>query len=300
MCEDAAAAPAALRGLLEDLLHLLRGIGAALAALLEELAEGDFEELLALLDRLREGRARIEDFVSIPAWLLVCLLVLQAGLFSEGVMADDLQGIHVTGRAEIAVEPDMARMTLQVSAQADDAVSVKRQIDGVTRSVLKVADRYDIARRDVTAAVVNMSPNYHYENNRRTVEGMQGSRTISVTLRKLDNYGDFMNAVLESGINNISGVTLDTSKRAELEDQALDLAIADARKRAADVAKEFGVALGQVLNVHVQAGHVEPRMMAMSRSADASGGDFSGGELDIRRDIQATFSIKTAVKTSRN
>ena len=215
-------------------------------------------------------------------------------------MADDLQGIHVTGRAEIAVEPDMARMTLQVSAQADDAVSVKRQIDGVTRSVLKVADRYDIARRDVTAAVVNMSPNYHYENNRRTVEGMQGSRTISVTLRKLDNYGDFMNAVLESGINNISGVTLDTSKRAELEDQALDLAIADARKRAADVAKEFGVALGQVLNIHVQAGHVEPRMRAMSRSADASGGDFSGGELDIRRDIQATFSIKTAVKTSRN
>jgi len=31
--------------------------------------------------------------------------------------------------------------------------------------------------------------------------------------------------------------------------------------------------------------------MAMSRSADSSGGDFSGGELDIRRDVQATFAI---------
>lgn len=223
--------------------------------------------------------------------LLVGLFWVQAVVFSEAVMADALQGIHVTGRAEVAVEPDMVRMTLQVSAQADDAVTVKQKIDDVTRAVLKLTDKYKIARRDVTAAVVNLNPNYQYNNNRRTVDGMQGARTISVTLRKLDSYGDFMNAALASGINNISGVVLDTSKRAELEDEALDLAIADARKRAAHVAKQFDVKLGDVINVHVQAGHAEPRMMAMSRSADSSGGDFSGGELDIRRDVQATFAI---------
>lgn len=206
-------------------------------------------------------------------------------------MADANLGIHVTGRAEIAVEPDMARMTLQVSAEAQDAITVKKQIDGVTRSVLKLTDTYKIARRDVTAAVVNLSPNYRYDNNRRTVNGMQGSRTISVTLRSLDNYGDFMNAALELGINSISGVQLDTSKREALEDKALDAAIADARKRAAHVAKEFGVTLGAVRDVHVQAGHVEPRMMARSMAADSSGSDFSGGEIDIRRDVQATFGI---------
>lgn len=206
-------------------------------------------------------------------------------------MADTLQGIHVTGRAEIAVEPDMARMTLQVSAQAADAVGVKREIDAVTAAVLKLTDKFDIARRDVIAAVVNLSPNYLYENNRRRVDGMQGSRTINVTLRDLDNYGDFMNRVLEVGINNISGVTLDTSKREKLEDKALDLAIADARSRAKHVAKQFAVTLGPVIDVHVQAGHVEPRMMAMSRAADSSGGDFSAGEIDIRRDVQAVFAI---------
>lgn len=229
--------------------------------------------------------------MSVFSRLLVGLFLVQAVVFSEAVMADALQGIHVTGRAEVAVEPDMVRMTLQVSAQADDAVTVKQKIDDVTRAVLKLTDKYKIARRDVTAAVVNLNPNYQYNNNRRTVDGMQGARTISVTLRKLDSYGDFMNAALASGINNISGVVLDTSKRAELEDEALDLAIADARKRAAHVAKQFDVKLGDVINVHVQAGHAEPRMMAMSRSADSSGGDFSGGELDIRRDVQATFAI---------
>jgi len=224
-------------------------------------------------------------------YLLVLALVVSAA-FVETAMADANLGIHVTGRAEIAVEPDMARMTLQVSAEAQDAITVKRQIDEVTRSVLQLTDKYKIARRDVTAAVVNLSPRYDYDNKRRTVNGMQGSRTISVTLRKLDNYGDFMNAALELGINSISGVQLDTSRREKLEDQALDAAIADARKRAAHVAKEFGVKLGPVRDVHVQAGHVEPRLMSRSMAADSSGGDFSGGEIDIRRDVQATFEIK--------
>jgi len=228
---------------------------------------------------------------SLQGSLLICLCLLQASLLSQTVTAEEQTGIHVTGRAEVAVEPDMVRMTLQVSAQAETAVAVKGQIDDVTRAVLKLTDEFDIARRDVTAAVVNLSPNYQYDNRRRTIDGMQGARTISVTLRKLDNYGDFMNAALESGINNISGVVLDTSKRAELEDQALDLAIADARERAAHVAKEFAVRLGPVKHVRVQAGQAQPKVMAMARSADSSGGDFSGGEIDIRRDVQASFSI---------
>ena len=241
---------------------------------------------------------------------LVCRFSMQAisflgfalfgSAFFENAMAatgiNEQQGIHVTGRAEIAAQPDMARMTLQVSAQASDAVTVKRQIDEVTRAVLKVADTFKIAGRDVTAAVVNLSPSYSYDNKRRTPTGMQGSRTISVTLRTLDSYGEFMNASLAAGINNISGVVLDTSKREQLEDQALDLAIADARKRAAHVAKQFDVALGQVTDVRVQAGYAEPRVMLTARSADASsGGDFSGGEIDIRRDIQATFAIKASL-----
>lgn len=232
-------------------------------------------------------------FTRATGCLVATLLTLSVSVgFAESAMADSNQGIHVTGRAEIAVEPDMARMTLQVSAEAADAVTVKKQIDGVTRSVLKLTDKYKIARRDVTAAVVNLSPNYHYDNNRRTVDGMQGARTISVTLRSLDNYGDFMNAALELGINSISGVQLDTSKREALEDQALDAAIADARERAAHVAKQFDVELGRVRDVHVQAGHVEPRMMTRAMSADSSGGDFSGGEIDIRRDVQAVFGIR--------
>ena len=226
------------------------------------------------------------------SWLVGFMLATQALMLSADAMADQPLGIHVTGRAEIAVEPDMARMTLQVSAQAADAISVKNQIDDVTRAVLALTDKYKIARRDVTAAVVNLSVNYRYDNKQRTVDGMQGSRSVSVTLRKLDDYGDFMNDVLKVGINNISGVQLDTSKRERLEDEALDAAIKDARSRAAHVASQFEVELGPVVNVQVQAGHVEPRVRAMARAADASGGDFSGGEIDIRRDVTATFAIQ--------
>lgn len=227
--------------------------------------------------------------------LLASLCIALASLVSLSALAEAQNGIHVTGRAVVPVEPDIVRMTLQVSAQEESAVAVKRQIDEVTRKVLKLTDNYKIARRDVTAAVVNLSPIYKsgYSSGRRTVDGMQGSRTINVTLRKLDNYGDFMNEALASGINNISGVALDTSKRAELEDQALNLAIADARARALQVAQQFDVALGAVKNVQVQPSYAQP-VLRQARLASSSGEDFSGGEIDIRRDVQATFAIVEA------
>ena len=57
------------------------------------------------------------------------------------------------------------------------------------------------------------------------------------------------------------------------------------------MAQQFEVGLGPVTNVRVQAGHVQPKLMAVGRSADSSGADFSGGEIDISRDVQATFAI---------
>ena len=193
--------------------------------------------------------------------------------------------------ADFSVSAAANSFALTKAKGKSNALEIPLQVERVHGFAEAISISVEGLPEHVTAAVVNLSPNYQYENNRRTLDGMQGSRTISVTLRELENYGDFMNAALSSGINAISGVSLDTSKRAQLEDEALDLAIADALERAAHVAKRFSVVLGPVSNVHVQAGHVEPRMMAMSRSADASGGDFSGGEIDIRRDVQATFEI---------
>lgn len=205
--------------------------------------------------------------------------------------ANENLGIHVNGRGEILAEPDMVRVTLQVNRQGRDAAALKKEMDQVTAKVLKLTDRLKIERKDVTAAMVNIQPNYRYENNRQTMDGVTANRSISITLRKIDEIGTLMNDALELGINSVGGVQLDVSNRVELEQQALTLAIEDAKAEAARIAQEFGVRVAGVLNVHAGRHSVQPRPMArMAMEADA-GESFSPGQIVITREVQATFGI---------
>ncbi|MEM1231059.1 MAG: SIMPL domain-containing protein [Pseudomonadota bacterium] len=215
-------------------------------------------------------------------------------VLSGGVMdsyAAENQGIHVTGQGEILVEPDMLRVALQVNRQGRDARALKQEMDRIAASVLKLTDRLGIDRKDVTAAMVNIQPNYRYENQRQTMDGVTASRSVSIILRDLDSVGELMDQALAAGVNSIGGLQLDVSKRVELEQQALTLAIDDAKAEAARIAQEFGVRVAGVLNVHVGRHSVVPQA-ARTRLLEADSGEsFSPGQIVIRRDVQATFGI---------
>jgi uncharacterized protein YggE len=205
--------------------------------------------------------------------------------------SDENLGIHVTGQGEVLAEPDMLRVNLQVNRQGRDARALKKEMDAITARVLKLTDRLKIERRDVTAAMVNIQPNYRYENNRQTMDGVTASRGIQIVLRDLDAVGELMDEALGLGVNSIGGVQLDVANRVELEQQALTFAIDDAKAEAARIAQEFGVRVAGVLNVHVGRHAVQPQMARTLRMESDAGESFSPGQIVIRRDVQATFGI---------
>lgn len=223
----------------------------------------------------------------------VAMLALATALFWGGsAMAQGAEnlGIHVNGQGEVLAEPDLLRVTLQVNRQGRDARALKKEMDAITAEVLKLTDRLKVDRKDVTAAMVNIAPNYRYENDRQTMDGVTASRSINVTLRQIDQVGTLMNDALDLGINSVGGVQLDVSNRVELEQQALTQAIEDAKAEAARIAQEFGVRVAGVLNVHAGRHSVQPQMARMAVQSDGAD-SFSAGQIVIRRDVQATFGI---------
>jgi uncharacterized protein YggE len=224
--------------------------------------------------------------------LLLTLSVLIVSQLAAPTVHAQADGIHVNGRGVLQVEPDMARLTLQVTREAQDAAALKDTLDEVTRKVLNLTSSLGINREDVTAAAVNIQPRYRRGSGPSVIDGVRASRTIAVVLRDLENYGELLNGSLELGVNSISGTQLDTSKRDELEIQALDLAMANAREEAKRVAQGFGVRSGSVLDVQVGSRSVRPQL-AMRAMESSAGDDFSAGQIMIQRDVQATFAIES-------
>lgn len=213
---------------------------------------------------------------------------------SLSAQADTPAGVHVSGQGTLEVAPDMGYVALHVRRDGTDAATLKRDLDKVVRGVLALTKQLGIAERDVTATAVSISPRYQRRNDEMVVTGLTASRSIEVTLRDLDRFGDLLNGALDLGVNNLDPIRLDTTERASLEDRALTLAMEDAAREAAQVAAGFGVALGPVSDVTVEQHSARPKEVRMMAMADTGGGDFSAGVITVERFVMATFSIVPA------
>src|SRR6056297_3291926 len=183
----------------------------------------------------------------IPALFLFGALLI-AVLTATPAAAESPAGIHVVGSGEVKVVPDMARLSLKVRREGADAAALKRELDEVTAAVLELTETLDIERRDVTAASVNVYPGYRPVEGQEPERFLIASRNIEVTVRDLEQIAALINGALERGANGIGGVQLDASNRADLERQAMDLAIQDAVREARQMAEQFDVELGVLRN----------------------------------------------------
>lgn len=224
-----------------------------------------------------------------PIARLSALILVVAG---AAALADAPSGIRVSGIGEVLVVPDMARLTLEVRREGDDAAALKTELDAVTEQVLDLTDDLDVARRDVTAAAVNIYPRYQRRDDDDVPAGVIASRTIEVTVRDLATIAELINGALARGVNGIGGVQLDASNRVELERQALDLAIDDAVREARQMAERFQVTLGALVDASSSGHQPQPLMMEALSVRGAAKDSFAPGEMTIRRDVQATFGIR--------
>lgn len=224
------------------------------------------------------------------SFLLISLLASSLSAY-----AAETPGLHVTGSGEVRAVPDMARVSLEVRREGEDASVLKAQLDEVAGAVLEMARDMGIEQRDVTAAAVSIRPRYRPSDQGAQVDGLVATRSIQLVLRNLADIGDLINDALERGVNGIAGIQLDLSNRPELERKALDLAIDDAKDEALRVARRFGVTLGELLDVSIDEHQVRPLMMeAMAARTADSGPDFSPGEISIRRSVRSTFALAEA------
>ena len=219
-------------------------------------------------------------------------LTLVLALISASAAAAQLQGIHVSGQGSVEVEPDMGHVRLHVRREGRNAADLGKELDKVVGAVLELTSELDIDRSDGTAAAININPRHMRRNNETVVDGLVGTRTIAVTLRKLDKFGALMSRSLELGVNNVDPIRLDSSRREALEDQALKLAMEDAKAEAARVAQGFSLVLGPVIDAHVGGHTPRPQAAAMMMRESADADAFSPSIIRIDRFVQATFTIR--------
>jgi hypothetical protein len=235
--------------------------------------------------------------------LALPLLLLVAAAAGAQAPVERPRSITVAGTGTVLGEPDKARV--QLTVQKSNPVMDKARADAVA-----VVDRFlaltrklgvDPKKVRTTSAFVNPEYRWDEKTNRQVLVGYMVQRQLEVEVTDLDKLGALIEGAVDAGVNNVSPPMLDSSKRRELNRQALAAAAKDAEANARAIAAELGVRLGGLRELTAGDATPPPPMpMPMARmkmevaamAADAGGeSTYAPGSLEFEARVNATFDV---------
>lgn len=159
--------------------------------------------------------------------------------------------ISVGGSGKVTVTPDLATVRLGVMVQRPTAKAARQDAAVAMTGIVDALRKLGIADKDITTALVSLSPVYDYSNNGAApkITGYQLANSVSVTVRDLSILSDVLDNGIAAGANTVDGVSFDVADRTAAEAKAREAAIADARAKADTYAKGLGIAITGVASV---------------------------------------------------
>lgn len=229
-----------------------------------------------------------------PLSLSILAAVLTVGHETEAAE----RVIRVSGDGTATAVPDMATIRTGVVTRKPSAVEAIEANSRAMQDVIKTLKDAGVAEKDIQTSDFNVRPVYERDRDGRTrpeVQAYEVSNQVRVVVRNLDRLGSVLDAVVKAGGNRVSGIEFEVSDPKAALDTARKQAVADARRRAAVLAREAGVEVGKVISISEQSHHVpRPQFGARMAAADASSVPIQRGENEFRVGVQMTFAIADA------
>lgn len=182
--------------------------------------------------------------------LLFALLFTVAAPALAGTPLPDGPHIVVYGEGKASAEPDTVLVAVSARGRNADSATAKREVDRSVDLLLQALPGFDITPDDVTASDLQLYERVDYAEDDRPLAPVHvASRQVKVKLRKPARLGELVDTALGSGFNNVDETTFASSRETALRNEARNLAVAEAREKAAGLANAFGATLGHVYSI---------------------------------------------------
>lgn len=251
----------------------------------------------------------------VPRWLIgvlgVLLTVFVATLIIEKIdsLKDKLENkkpqntISVSAEGKAEGNPDLATVSVGVLSEGSTAVAVKDENNRKVNAIVDFIKKQGVPEKDITTSQFYFYPQQDWRDGKSTIIGYQGNQTVTVKMRGVDRSQDQLEKVLDgvvnTGANQIQGVSFSFSDPDGLKQQARKEAIAKAKEKAGELAQEAGLRLGKVVSISESSSPYPGPVPYASDYALGRGGaeksvapDIQPGTQEIVQTITVVFEVK--------
>ena len=229
---------------------------------------------------------------------LFLTVAMVASLATTGLLAEAVEPrreVTVTGEGQLDLAPDQAVITLGVTHHDPEAANAMRAVSADMTEVVAQLRALGIEGRDLQTRQISLHPvwstkgSYDGGDGRR-ITGFQASNTLMLRLGDLDQLGQVLDQVLQSGANQFQGLRFSISDPEAVETELRTAAMEDAFAKASQLAQAAGMALGPVrlITDHGQGGGRPVMAMEMARSTAMP---IEAGELSYSYSVQVVFDL---------
>lgn len=185
----------------------------------------------------------------------------------------DLFTVSAEGKATAV--PDIAVVNAGFSANGQSVSVIQNQANIVIKKITSDLKNLGIDAKDIQTSNYNIYPNYDYRENTQTINGYNINVSLTVKVRDFNKINNVIDTTTADGANQIGGLSFTVDNPEKYQAEARREAIAKAKIKAEEIAKESGINLGRLINV--SEGYSTPPVPMYTKALDASGRG-GGGE----------------------
>lgn len=206
--------------------------------------------------------------------------------------------IRVDGTASVDVSPDRASVAFAVETRAEEAASASQSNADAMDAVLAALRGAGIEGLELETFGYSLRPEYQTTDDRRTREivAYVAINNVRATTSDVDAVGRVIDTAIGSGANRVAGISFFASDTQAARNEAMAMAVRDARAEALVIAEALGYELGPPLEVN--GGSQRPRpvtldegmAVAMER-AQAAPTPVEAGDQTVTANVSIRFAL---------
>lgn len=202
--------------------------------------------------------------------------------------------VVTTGEGIIQAAPDRAWVTISAESRGSNAREAQRRNTEAMRPVQDKLRAAGIPAEAIRTVAYDIQYEWDFVDGKRVGRGYVARNSIEVRIDPVEKTGEILELAVSSGATSVAGIRFDLKNRAQLERDALRLAVAEARARAEAAAAGAGRTLDRIVRIQEQGTPSEPvvmRTFALKEAADTSA-PIAAGQIEIRAQVTFTASLK--------
>ena len=208
---------------------------------------------------------------------------------------EPLRTLDVSARASVTRAPDMAVIQLAVETHAGTAQEATRGNAEAMSAVVSRLRELGIPPSDIQTESITLNPRYERGPNREApvIAGYQAVNRVSARIDDVSAVGRVVDRAIEAGANRVQGIRFQLSDPESAYHEALERAVAKARREAEVLARAMGVNLGDPIRVSTGGVHVPVQQGPMPEMMRAQAADtpVEPGELEVGASVHITYRL---------